>query len=336
MSESFIIENKKQWKEIIIYKLTPYEIEKATGVSHSVIYNSCKENTNPKSNTIEKIVKYAKSKGYTLEELGVREIESQKLPLYATRIKELRKDSTLTQEQLAKKVNVKDKSVVCNWERGNSEPTMGNYNKLAEIFGVSTLYLKGETKIAKPDNEVICTTLGINENTSNVLKEEKNIPQYGKNTKSFIKEKFGFDYTDINNFIIKDKELKNIFYLEACNVLRYYTSDIYKSEFEELFNELDVDLTAEELGIDKNLLFGTTQIPTPYKKTIGTIAKTVLQIKIGRMFDEFIDEMILNKNIKKFTSFELEMRERELLEQNKKINEELEKINKLKKKNNDK
>ena len=54
------------------------------------------------------------------------------------------------------------------------------------------------------------------------------------------------------------------------------------------------------------------------------------------MFDEFIEQVMSNRNIKEFTDYELRRRERELLEQNKKINEELEKINKLKKKNNDK
>ena len=67
-----------------------------------------------------------------------------------------------------------------------------------------------------------------------------------------------------------------------------------------------------------------------------TFSKAVLQKKIGIMFDEFIEQVMSNRNIKEFTDYELRRRERELLEQNKKINEELEKINKLKKKNNDK
>ncbi len=288
----------------------------------------------PETNSIKLLMK---EYGLSPEELGAKEIdvkeekemEKKLKEIFSKRLKELIAQKAVLRKELASAIGVSS-SRVTDWCKGKSFPSKEAIQKIANYFGVSKSYLLGDTDIPNANDEVIYNRFGINSNSSNVLQQEKNIPRYGNNTNKFIKEKFGFEYTDINNFIIQDKELKDIFYLEACNVLRYYTSDIYKSEFEELFNEIEVNLDEEELGIDKNLLFGTITMPTPYRKTIKTIAKTVLQIKIGRMFDEFIDNIMNNKNIDEFTNYEIRMREQELIEQKEKIDEELKQLEQTK------
>lgn len=57
------------------------------------------------------------------------------------KIKEKRKELNLTQEYLAKELNI-SRQAVSKWEKGLSEPSMDNLVKLSEIFGVDMAYFK--------------------------------------------------------------------------------------------------------------------------------------------------------------------------------------------------
>lgn len=60
----------------------------------------------------------------------------------SNRIKELRKEYGLTQEDIAKKLGL-TRSAISSYERGRLEPTFQNIIKLADMFDVSTKYLMG-------------------------------------------------------------------------------------------------------------------------------------------------------------------------------------------------
>lgn len=55
-------------------------------------------------------------------------------------ILELRKEKGLTQQELAKKLNITDKAV-SKWERGLSYPDITSISSLANILGVDSSYL---------------------------------------------------------------------------------------------------------------------------------------------------------------------------------------------------
>ena len=57
------------------------------------------------------------------------------------KIKNKRKELNLTQEYLAKELNI-SRQAVSKWEKGLSEPSMDNLVKLSEIFGVDIDYFK--------------------------------------------------------------------------------------------------------------------------------------------------------------------------------------------------
>lgn len=59
-------------------------------------------------------------------------------------IKRLRKESEMTQEKLAEKLNISTEAV-SKWERGDSSPDIDNLTMLADIFGTSTDYLLGRS-----------------------------------------------------------------------------------------------------------------------------------------------------------------------------------------------
>ena len=58
------------------------------------------------------------------------------------RIRDLRTCAGLTQRELADKLGISCVAVA-KWETGASRPTVGNLERLADIFGVSVDYILG-------------------------------------------------------------------------------------------------------------------------------------------------------------------------------------------------
>lgn len=61
---------------------------------------------------------------------------------FAQRLKELRLEKGMTQQQIASLLNIKQQSYT-RYEYGTGEPSLQTLIKLAEIFEVSTDYLLG-------------------------------------------------------------------------------------------------------------------------------------------------------------------------------------------------
>jgi transcriptional regulator with XRE-family HTH domain len=74
---------------------------------------------------------------------------ARKLSFFAGRLKELRQQSGLTQEQLARKANL-SVSAVRHFEQGLKEPTYATLLKLAEALGVSLAAFEPEQRKGKP------------------------------------------------------------------------------------------------------------------------------------------------------------------------------------------
>lgn len=66
--------------------------------------------------------------------------------MFGKRLKQLREERNLRQEDLGKIVNV-EKSTVSQWESGKRTPDVGTILALADYFGVSTDFLLGKTPV---------------------------------------------------------------------------------------------------------------------------------------------------------------------------------------------
>lgn len=88
--------------------------------------------------------------------------------LIGEKIKELRKNSKITQEQLGNAIGV-SKMAISYFEKGKKSPGRESLEKIADYFGVTTDYLLGRSE----DPE-------LNEEEDNVVSEE------GKNIMSLI------------------------------------------------------------------------------------------------------------------------------------------------------
>ena len=66
------------------------------------------------------------------------------MKIFGERLKDLRREKNLTQQQLANKLNVSG-NTVHGWETDKQEPSMTMLLKLSSIFNVSLDYLFGKS-----------------------------------------------------------------------------------------------------------------------------------------------------------------------------------------------
>ena len=71
--------------------------------------------------------------------------------MFGLRLRALRNEKKLTQDELGKLLNVSGKTIG-TWERDSRQPNIEAINKLASIFDVTTDYLLGNSNEKQPQN----------------------------------------------------------------------------------------------------------------------------------------------------------------------------------------
>ena len=144
--------------------------------------------------------------------------------LFNEKLKMLRKESNLTQEELAEKLNV-SRQAITKWESGDGTPDIENLKQISNLFN---------------------TTI------DELVKEEKNVVIESKEKYTYIEE-LEIDHTkhfDIN--ICKIKELNIIpnaeekVRIELSSNEEENLSENFKVKFDDLYNKLDIDIKAKQ------------------------------------------------------------------------------------------
>lgn len=91
---------------------------------------------------------------------------------FSERLKKLRKQTQLTQVDVAEKLGI-SQPAYASWERGVKKPTQENLVKIAQILNVSVDYLVGNSEEAEGDLENI--ELLFRMNSKELTDEEKEI-----------------------------------------------------------------------------------------------------------------------------------------------------------------
>ena len=89
-------------------------------------------------------------------------------------LKKLRKDRGITQEELAKLINM-ERSTIANWERGAKRPSFDALVNYSLIFGVSLDELAGLKHISKVQTKIIYEYM-LSDPLVNLLAERTGIP----------------------------------------------------------------------------------------------------------------------------------------------------------------
>ena len=71
------------------------------------------------------------------------------MSVFSTRLRELRTAKKVTQKHVAESIGLSLRGYL-HYERDEKEPTLGNINKLADFFEISTDYLLGRSDNPKP------------------------------------------------------------------------------------------------------------------------------------------------------------------------------------------
>lgn len=100
--------------------------------------------------------------------------------MFNIRLKELRNQKNMTQDELGKILNVSGKTIG-TWERDSRQPNIETINALANYFNVSTDYLLGrkeDSKTTNDDKQVDLTGIGQKEDEEKIFSYEgKEIPK---------------------------------------------------------------------------------------------------------------------------------------------------------------
>ena len=193
----------------------------------------------------------------TPEDLGVEEYEyvyGEKANIsFSERIKELLKENNILQKDFAEDIG-KDASLITMWIKGKRAPDLDSIQLVADYFGVSTLYLIGETNIKDADNEEITKILRCDEYLLDFIKKDN--PQ-GKRIlfDGFVVTADEIDegYYDMKTHIFCDVGLLHTLKSECDRIIKYYTSKEYYNDYEKCINEFEVYSHITERPVRHNI-----------------------------------------------------------------------------------
>lgn len=103
---------------------------------------------------------------------------------FSERLKKLRKDTGLTQVDVASKLGISQQAYA-SWERGAKKPTQDNLVKIAQILNVSVDYLVGNSEEKSDDLDNI--ELLFRMNSKGLTDEEKTV--FKKELIEFMEER---------------------------------------------------------------------------------------------------------------------------------------------------
>ena len=105
---------------------------------------------------------------------------------FSERLKKLRKDTGLTQVDVASKLGISQQAYA-SWERGIKKPTQENLVKIAQILNVSIDYLVGNSDENLKEDELDNVELLFRMNSNGLTEEEKAI--FKKELIEFMEER---------------------------------------------------------------------------------------------------------------------------------------------------
>ena len=171
--------------------------------------------------------------------------------ILSKRIRKLRNDLNLTQEELAKKLGLNNKSSIANYESGYSIPSDEVKLKMCEVFGCSMDYLMGNSE-NKNQSSLEDIKKYYEEKAETLLKnkyinELSNLNLSSFEIESLIKITTSNDDQVIQNY---PSLLNGIFSMLSINHNKYIIEKVKKIIIE--YNKERINLLNEEINIYKN------------------------------------------------------------------------------------
>ena len=166
-----------------------------------------------------------------------------------SRLKELRQERKLTQQELAKQIGV-SKLTILNWEKGEHQIKSEKAQQLADIFGVSVGYLLGFNNDDVTEYEI--------DFHNNVMER--------MNKEAFVRF---LDYISLSDIVLSDKQIEMIFYQlqdlsELNSNYRYTETDTEK--LKSMYSVKSNYIPTENILKVTNLLYKDDTIEEQFKQ----------------------------------------------------------------------
>lgn len=195
---------------------------------------------------------------------------------FAQRLKTLRKERGITQQQLADGVGI-SKGGLSYYENAGRTPDISILERFADYFGVTTDYLLGRTNAQTPKAKLqaVCNHTGLSDKTVNLLSDLKeNSPDQLRVINFLLEQAAGdmdivYDLDDTDNY---DGSILNavVRYLSRYNEYDEYLAENISSSDEGISNAiqnalhqlvLNQAVTALKNGVDAmiDILYGDTK-----------------------------------------------------------------------------
>lgn len=169
-----------------------------------------------------------------------------KKSILSIRIKELRNELNLTQEELAKKLGLNNKSSIANYESGYSVPSDEIKLKMCEIFNCSMDYLMGKSVFKNnADDYINLVKLHIAQKiTQNHINELKTVGILGQKVNEF---------TDLLMDFAADGMPSDEMIKKLANKIVHFVDENFSKKFEELYHKCSYEFM--HLFINFHLFF---------------------------------------------------------------------------------
>ena len=216
---------------------------------------------------------------------------------FQKRLIDLRKNAGLTQEQLAKNLNISRDSVN-SWENdsNNRFPAIDKLILLAEYFKVSVDYLLGRSEYTQIGNKEISEMTGLSDKAINKLKlvcrsdqtitesNKRNLERIENDSSSvspvLLKERMSF-----LNFLLESKRFINL----LNDLIYFFDSDRYTTLLDDSFHQIKNShglINKSFYPANNDLIAGGSEIRID-EDTHKAISKNLLDIHLMKLSEEY-------------------------------------------------
>ena len=182
--------------------------------------------------------------------------------LFNEKLRKIRKENNLTQEELAEKLNV-SRQAITKWESGVGIPDIENLKQISNMFNISI------DELVKEDKEIIL--------------EVKKQYTISKELEIDHTKHFDINISKIFELNIKPNDEEKV-EVEISSNEEANLEDLFKIKFDDLYNRLDIDIKNKSKVSDITI---NLYIPEKYINDIELKSK----LKYLNIYDIFINEL---------------------------------------------
>jgi len=170
---------------------------------------------------------------------------------FGNRLKQLRENENLTQQELADIINVNGKQIISGYENGKSEPDLALLIKIADHFSISVDYLLGRSNFKSSKTEANFYNISSNKSLNLLSSEELELLSSDKDSVDKL-----INECDQYLNATEDRQIYNILNTIDEVILKIHKNKIHKTELYKVINKcIKIILHIQQCALKENTSF---------------------------------------------------------------------------------